>query len=83
MSDDSLLSILSDPTSPTTVQSHLGSLFGATASILTTSSTQDGDIPSVTGVVSAEGEKLNLIRQVGTCNDILVHAYTLSYTMKN
>ena len=63
MSDDSLLSILSDPTSVVSIQPHLISLFGAMNNIVLAPSVGKED-PVITAVESVEGERLDLISRV-------------------
>ena len=59
VSDDSLLSILSSPSSTHSLQPHLGSLFAAVTNIIV-SSPQDEETPVITAVESPEGEVLQL-----------------------
>ena len=62
VSDDSLLSILSNPMSVSSIQPHLVSLFGALSHL---SLTQDeGEPPLITAVESTEGERLELLTPV-------------------
>lgn len=63
VSDDSLLSILSNPMSVTSIQPHLISLFGAMNNIVLAPS-GNGEDPVITAVESVEGERLDLVSPV-------------------
>ena len=64
VSDDSLLSILSNPKSVSSIKPHLVSLFGAIGNVIVTESSHDGGAPVITAVESIQGECLNLINPV-------------------
>lgn len=64
VSDDTLLSILSNPTSVTAIQPHLASLFSAAANIVCSSVSGEGGVPNITAIESAEGERLVLSEEV-------------------
>ena len=65
MSDDSLLSILSNPKSVTSIQPHLMSLFGAVSNVIVAGSSNNGmGTPVITAVESIQGERLDLIDPV-------------------
>ena len=63
MSDDSLLSILSNSVSVESVRPHLSSLFNDVGSIMSAKKMNE-DVPSITGVESREGETLKLNQPV-------------------
>lgn len=63
VSDDSLLDILSSPTSTQPLLPHLHSLFAAVRS-LAVDSTDEEEPPAITTVVSEEGEELKLSEPV-------------------
>ena len=63
MSDDSLLSILSNSMSVESVKPHLCSLFNDVGSIVLAKK-PNKDVPSITGVESREGETLKLNQPV-------------------
>ena len=69
VSDDSLLTVLSNSTSVDSVKPHLSSLFNDVSRIMSSSST-DEDVPLITGVESCEGEVLQLNQPVSTCTCI-------------
>ena len=60
MSDDSLLDILSSPTSTQPLLPHLHSLFAAVRSLAVHSTEEEEEPPAITAVVSEEGEELKL-----------------------
>ncbi len=64
VSDDSLLSVLSNPKSVTSLKPHLVSLFGAVGDVVVAGSSQNGETPVITAVESIQGECLNLINPV-------------------
>ena len=64
VSDDSLLSILSNPMSVSSIQPHLISLFGAMDNIVLSGSAGSGEDPEITAVESVGGERLSLITPV-------------------
>ena len=66
VSDDSLLSILSNDVSVESVKPHLNSLFNDVSSIVSSSS-NDKDFPVITGVESRDGEILPLSQPVSIC----------------
>jgi hypothetical protein len=66
VSDDSLLSILSDPMSVSSMQPHLISLFGAMSNIILAPPVV-GEDPIIIAVESVEGERLNLVSPVCAC----------------
>ena len=74
VSDDSLLSILSNSLSVESVKPHLSSLFNDVGSIVSADPT-DGDAPLIIGVESHEGEFLRLNQPVS------INSY--SYTVDN
>ncbi len=61
VSDDFLLSVLSDPSS---LHTHLHTLFGGVAALVTTPTLGKGEPPVITAVESVEGERLQLTKQV-------------------
>lgn len=63
VSDDSLLSILSNDVSVESVKPHLSSLFNDVGKIVSSSS-NDKDSPIITGVESRDGEILPLSQPV-------------------
>ena len=65
VSDDTLLTILSNSTA---VQPHLRSLFSAMGAIITTAPEEEGDAPVICAVESSEGEKLQLANPVCKTN---------------
>lgn len=62
--DDSLLCILSNPMSVSSIQPHLISIFGAMSNIVLAGSKEQ---PLITAVESILGERLNLISPVSVC----------------
>ena len=68
MSDDSLLSILSNSVSVESIKPHLCSLFNDVRSIVVAKKQNNEDAPSITGVESREGETLKLNQPVSICN---------------
>ena len=76
MSDDSLLSILSNSVSVESVKPHLCSFFNDVGSIVLTKKPNE-DVPSITGVESREGETLKLNQPVS----ITVCSYTIGHVI--
>lgn len=82
VSDDSLLSILSNPMSVCSIQPHLISLFGAMDSIVLSRSAGSGEHPAITAVESVAGERLDLVTPVRStlwvlllsCGGLVVHS---------
>lgn len=64
VSDDSLLSILSNDVSMESVKPHLKSLFNDVSSYRVSSNSNDKDFPIITGVESHDGEILPLSQPV-------------------
>ncbi len=61
VSDDVLLTVLSDPSS---LHTHLHALFGGVAALVITPTKVKGETPVITAVESVEGERLQLTEQV-------------------
>ena len=68
VSDDSLLSVLSNPMSVSSIQPHLASLFGGMGNLVLADSTSShGEAPVIIAVASVDGEKLPLHTPVRMC----------------
>ena len=69
MSDDTLLTILSNPTSIHSICPHLGSLFTAVRGVTTrpTDEEEEGESSEIVAVESVEGERVDLSNPV--CHD--------------
>ena len=80
ISDDSLLQVLSDNLSVTSLSPHLPSIFTALHSLLTHSPGKEGDPVVITAVASVEGEQLCLTEPVSPSSSC-IHMRALSLSL--